>query len=159
MFLKSVPDTSDSVLLFPLCSPLCSSFLINLLHYLNPKICLNRSTVSTLCKAPRKRTQHCWPTSYNFQQGRSTALIREKISPSLRTLAEAYIRRERNHFFENGLHMTRIAGINGSRLSSWTDRSSDDVVCFGASRNLRKAKRLALVWKIVIFYIVFLVSN
>ena len=61
------------------------------------------------------------------------------------TRAEAYINRERNHLYEYGSHKTRTAGINGSRLSSRSDRSNDEVVCFGAKRNLRKAKRLALV--------------
>ena len=40
------------------------------------------------------------------------------------TLTEAYIRHERNHPYKYGLHKTRTAGINGSRLSSRTDRSS-----------------------------------
>ena len=52
MFLKSVTQVtlrrfSRSVLLFAL-------------YYLNVKLCLNRSTVSALCKVQRKRTQHCW---------------------------------------------------------------------------------------------------
>ena len=61
------------------------------------------------------------------------------------TRAEAYISRERIHLYEYGLHKTRTAGINGSWLSSRPERSNDEVVCFGAERSLRKAKRLALV--------------
>ena len=48
------------------------------------------------------------------------------------TRVEAYISCERNHLYEYGLHKTRTAGINGSRLSSRPDRSNDDVVCCGA---------------------------
>ena len=54
------------------------------------------------------------------------------------TLAVAYIRGERNHLFECGLHKTRTAGINGSRLSPRPDQSNDDVVCFGASERAKK---------------------
>ena len=54
---SSISDTSDSEPLFPLCSLLCSS---SFLYDLNAKFCLNRSTVSTLCKATHKQTQRCW---------------------------------------------------------------------------------------------------
>ena len=51
--------------------------------------------------------------------------IREKISRGLH-------RTQRNHLYEYGLHKTRTARINGSRLSSRPDRSNDDVGCSGA---------------------------
>ena len=75
------------------------------------------------------------------------------------TLAAAYIRGKRNHLYECGLHKTRTAGINGSQLSRRPDQSNDDVVCFGASERAKKAKRLALVRKIAIFYTVVFFSN
>ena len=53
-------------------------------------------------------------------------------------LAAASIRGERNHLYERGLHKTRTAGINGSRLSPRPDQSNDDVVCFGASERAKK---------------------
>lgn len=49
------------------------------------------------------------------------------------TLAAAYIRREQTHLYGYGIHKTRTARINGSRLSSWPTGSSDDVFCFDAS--------------------------
>ena len=54
------------------------------------------------------------------------------------TLAAAYIRGERNHLYEFGLHKTRTAGVNGSLLSPRPDQSNDDVVCFGASERAKK---------------------
>ena len=54
------------------------------------------------------------------------------------TLASAYIRGERNHLYECGLHKMRTAGINGSRLSPRPDQSNDDVVCFDASERAKK---------------------
>ena len=75
------------------------------------------------------------------------------------TLAVAYIRGKMNHLYECGLHKTRTAGINGSQLSRRPDQSNDDVVCFGASERAKKAKRLALVRKIAIFYTVVFFSN
>ena len=53
-------------------------------------------------------------------------------------LAAAYIRGERNHLYEFGLHKTRTAGVNGSLLSPRPDQSNDDVVCFGASERAKK---------------------
>ena len=49
-----------------------------------------------------------------------------------------------NHLYECGLHKTRTAGINGSRLSPRPDQSNDDVVCFGASE--RAIKRNDWLW-------------
>ena len=54
------------------------------------------------------------------------------------SLATAYIRGERNHLCECGLHKTQTAGINGSRLSPWPDQSNDDIVCFGASQQAKE---------------------
>ena len=54
------------------------------------------------------------------------------------TPATAYIRGERNHLYECGLHRMRTAGINGSRLGPRPDQSNDDVVCFGASERAKK---------------------
>ena len=41
-----------------------------------------------------------------------------------------------NHLYEYGLHKTRTARINGSRLSSRPDRSNDDVVYYEASKGI-----------------------
>ena len=75
------------------------------------------------------------------------------------TLAAAYIRGERNHLYEFGLHKTRTAGVNGSLLSPRPDQSNDDVVLFWCERASQKAKRLPLVRKIAIFYTVVFFSN
>ena len=50
----------------------------------------------------------------------------------------AYIKGKRNHLYECGLHQTRTAGINGSRLRPQPDQFNDDVVCFGASERAKK---------------------
>ena len=50
----------------------------------------------------------------------------------------AYIRGERNHLYEWGLHKTRTAGINGSRLSPRPDQSNDDVVLVRSSERAKK---------------------
>ena len=79
---------------------------------------------------------HCRVRSHNPKRG--CACREKKKNPWFRykarlTLAVAYIRGETNHLYECGLHKTRTAGINGSRLSPRPDQSNDDVVCFGAS--------------------------
>ena len=51
-------------------------------------------------------------------------------------MAAAYIRRKGNNLYYYSVHKTRTTSINGSRLSSRPDRSNDDVLCFGAARNL-----------------------
>ena len=65
------------------------------------------------------------------------AVYTREIKPWL-SLATAYIRGERNHLYECGLHRMRTAGINGSRLGPRPDQSNDDVVCFGASERAKK---------------------
>ena len=58
---SSISDTSDSELLLSRSALFFARHpLINWFFYLNAKLCLNRSAVSTLCKATRKRMQHCW---------------------------------------------------------------------------------------------------
>ena len=79
---------------------------------------------------------HCRVRSHNPKRG--CACREKKKNPWFRykprlTLAVAYIRGERNHLYECGLHKTQTAGINGSRLSPRPDQSNDDVVCFGAT--------------------------
>ena len=65
------------------------------------------------------------------------AVYSKENKPRL-TLATAYIRGERNHLYECGLHKMRTAGRNGSRFSPRPDQSNDDVVCFGASERAKK---------------------
>ena len=53
-------------------------------------------------------------------------------------MAAAYIRRKGNNLYDSSVNKTRTTSINGSQLSSRPDRSNDDVLCFGASRNLQQ---------------------
>ena len=53
----------------------------------------------------------CWCESENDNR----AVYKRENKPRL-TLAAAYVRRERNHLYEYGLHKTRTARINGSWL-------------------------------------------
>ena len=55
-----------------------------------------------------------------------------------RKWAAAYVRRKRNYFYDYGLHKTRTARINDSRLSSPLDRSNGDVVCFCTSHDFQQ---------------------
>ena len=71
---------------------------------------------------------------------KSLALLKQarlKINQGL-LCPEAYIRPERKHLFEYGLHKTRTTCMNSSRPSSRRDRSNDDVVCFRALCNLQQ---------------------
>ena len=66
-------------------------------------------------------------------------------------MAAAYIRRKGNNLYYYSVHKTRTTSINGSRLSSRPDRSNDDVLCFGAARDLtqwleRAKKRNYWLW-------------
>ena len=60
-------------------------------------------------------------TAFPFAKNRARADCTRENKPRLTS------RRERNHFFENGLRETRTACI-GSQLSWRPDRSNDDVV-------------------------------
>jgi len=101
--------------------------------------------------------------SFNLSRNIRAVYTRENKPPL--TIAAAYVRLEGNHLYEYGLHKTRTTRINGSRLSTRPDRSSDDVVCFGASCNLRQWLEQAKQrndwlwsWKLP-YFTVFFVSN
>ena len=59
-------------------------------------------------------------------------------------MASAYIKGERNHLYEFGLHKTRTAGMNSSLLSPRPYQSNDDAVCCGV--NQRAKKRNDCLW-------------
>ena len=53
---------------------------------------------------------------------RSTREIRAVYTRDNKPLAEAYIRGEKNHLYECGLHKMRTAGINGSLVKKVISR-------------------------------------
>ena len=76
--------------------------------------------------------------TFSFNLSRNIRAVYNRENKPRLTIAAAYVRREGNHLYEYGLHKTRTTSINGSRLVRG-----------------RKAKRLAFVGKIAIFYCLF----
>ena len=76
--------------------------------------------------------------TFSLNLSRNIRAVHTRENNPRLTIAVAYLRSEGNHLYEHGLHKTRTTSINGSRLVRG-----------------RKAKRLALVGKIAIFYCLF----